>query len=223
MMEDIQVVAGARLVAFDWDQTLWNSWDAHVAAAEHAAGTVGVPLPPKARIASTFSLPFVRHLELLFPESTTEATREYMEYYHSSVGTLSTLFHGITQVLEDLKQRDVKLALLSNKRDVYGLKELASTEIGPLFDLILFRADGLAEKPDPQGLREIMGRLSVDREAVLYVGDSDVDVQCARRAGVASAAALWGSVDRKAVLDERPDHVLETPGEVLEVVAGWAG
>ena len=150
MKEGMQV-AGTRLVAFDWDQTLWNSWDAHVAAAEHAAGVVGVPLPPRARIASTFSLPFVRHLELLFPDSTTEATREYMEYYHSSVGTLSTLFDGVAQVLDDLKQRDVKLALLSNKRDVYGLNELASTEIGPMFDLVLFRGGRSGRKARPPG------------------------------------------------------------------------
>lgn len=110
---------------------------------------------------------FVRHLELLFPESTTEATREYMEFYHASVGTLSTLFHGVTQVLENLKHRDLKLAILPNKRDVYDLKELASTKIGSLFDLTRFREDGMAEKPDPQGRREIMVRLSVDSGAVL--------------------------------------------------------
>ena len=223
MKEDTRAVAGARLVAFDWDQTLWNSWDAHVAAAEHAARLVGDTLPPKTLIASTFSLPFARHLELLFPDNTIEATKEYMEFYHSGVGTLSSLFDGVTQVLEDLKQRGMKLALLSNKRDIYGLNELASTEIGPLFDLVLFRGDGLAQKPDPQGLHEIMNRLSVAKGAVLYVGDSDVDVQCARRAGVASAAALWGSVDRKAVLDERPDYLLETLVEVLEAASERVG
>ena len=53
---------------------------------------------------------------------------------------------------------------------------------------------------------------------MLFVGDSYVDVQCARRAGVASAAALWGSVDPKSVLKEKPNYVLETPAEVLEII-----
>ena len=57
--------------------------------------------------------------------------------------------------------------------------------------------------------------LSVDTEHVLYVGDSYVDVQCARRTGVACAAALWGSVDAETLLKEGPDYVWHRVLEVL--------
>ena len=55
-----------------------------------------------------------------------------------------------------------------------------------------------------------METLAVKKEEVLYVGDSYVDVQCAKKAGVTSGAALWGCVNVEAVLDEGPDLVVNS-------------
>ena len=160
-MGDTLVSAGVELVTFDWDQTLWNSWDVHVAAAEHAAGALGTVAPSEEWIASNFSVPFARHMELLFPRDTAEATRHYLDFYHSRVERLASLFDGVRQTLEDLKQRGARLALLSDKRRVYGVKELGSTDIAHLFDFVLFLDGARAHKPDPQGLHEVMEALSV--------------------------------------------------------------
>jgi pyrophosphatase PpaX len=209
-----------RLVTFDWDQTLWNSWDVHVAAAEHAAGVMGTAPPPKEWIASNFSVAFDRHMKLLFPENTREATRHYLEFYHSRVEHLASLFEGVTEMLAALKKRGAMLALLSDKRRVYGEQELGFAGIAHLFDSVLFLDGARAHKPHPQGLRQVMQALALDGEQVLFVGDSHVDVQCARRAGVASGAALWGSVGREALLKEHPDFVLEAPFEVVAALKG---
>jgi phosphoglycolate phosphatase len=58
-----------------------------------------------------------------------------------------------------------------------------------------------------------MEALEVSPEETLYVGDSHQDIDCAHRAGVRSAAALWGSVNREQVLARRPHYQLETVGE----------
>ena len=204
-----------KLIAFDWDQTLWNSWDVHVMAAQYAAGVLDLPAPSEERIASAFSVPFNQHLELLFPHNTHEATRHYLEFYHSRVKELGGLFEGVPEMLDALKGNGYLVALLSDKRQVHGSEELKSTGIAELFDYVLFLNDGRAYKPDPQGLCQVIDALSVKREETLYVGDSYMDVQCARRTGAASAAALWGSVNVEAVLNEEPDYVWHTVSEVL--------
>ena len=203
-----------KLIAFDWDQTLWNSWDLHLMAAHHAARAVGQPEPSEDLMASTFSVPFARYLEMVFPRDTQEATRHYMDYYHSRVQEYGNLFEGVPQTLKALRDGGAKVALLSDKQDIYGNVELSSAGISDLFDHVLFLDDGRAYKPDPEGLLQVVKSLSVKKEDVVYVGDSHVDVQCARRAGVSSAAALWGCVNVDAVLKEGPDFVLNDVSEV---------
>ena len=208
-------MAPLKLIAFDWDQTLWHSWDVHVSAARYAADQLDLPEPSEDLIASIFSVPFAQHLKILFAQATDQATEWYMEYYHSMGKELANLFAGVPEMLESLKADGYLVALLSDKRNVHGDKELESTTVAALFDYVLFRNGDRAYKPDPQGLRTIMEALSVKKEQTLYVGDSHVDIQCARNSGVTSAAALWGSVNVDAVLSERPDYTLHGVEDVL--------
>ena len=208
-----------KLIVFDWDQTLWNSWDIHVMAAGHAADVLNLPRPKDERIAATFSVPFDQHMEMLFHNNTQKATAHYLEFYHSRVGELGGLFNGVPEMLTALRDSGYLLALLSDKRRVYGSVELQSVRIADLFDHTEFLDDDRAYKPDPQGLQQVMNALSVCNERVLYVGDSYVDVQCARRTGVASGGALWGSVNAKALLGERPDYVWNSVADVSAALA----
>ena len=207
-----------QLIAFDWDQTLWNSWDIHVRAAQHAAEVLGLPIPSEEWIAAAFSVPIDRHMEMLFPQDTQRATERYMEFYHSRVSDMGHLYEGVPEMLEALKSKEYLLALLSDKRQVYGNQELKSTGFAYLFDYVLFLDGGHTYKPDPRGLIRVMNALSVAPKDVLYVGDSYVDVQCARRAGVVCAAALWGCVNVDAVLKEGPDYVVHSVPEVLDAL-----
>ena len=101
-----------------------------------------------------------------------------MEFYHSRVTELGELFDGVPEMLDTLKEQGYTLALLSDKGEVYGTRELESMGIGGLFDYVLFMTGGRAYKPDPAGLRQVMDALSVGKDQALYVGDSHVDVQC---------------------------------------------
>ena len=204
-----------KLIAFDWDQTLWHSWTVHVMAAQHAAKTLGIPAPTEGWIASNFSVPFLQHMKLVFPEHTQEATRHYMDFYHSNVGDLAYLFEGVHETIELLKSKGYLIAIVSDKRREYGMRELETTAVANLFDHVLFLDGQRAYKPDPEGLVQVMDALSVAKEEVLYVGDSHVDVRCAKNAGAKGGAALWGSLDAEAVLTQKPDYAWHNVGEII--------
>lgn len=190
-----------KLITFDWDQTLWDSWKIHVSAVHHAAKTVGLALPSEDTIASAYySAPFDQHMEMIFAEATQRCMPHYLEFYDENVHRLAGLFDGVTETLETLTARGYLLAILSDKAEPYGSAELARSGVSHLFAGALFLKDGRPNKPDPQGLRQVMDQLSIEAKDVLYVGDSQVDIQCARRAGASSAAALWGTMNPEGLL-----------------------
>ena len=208
-----------RLIVFDWDQTLLNGWALHLKAVAHAALTTKQPVPPDDLIVDRYySMPFFEHLESLLPISTPEAVRVYLEFYDRNVGAMSRLFEGAAETLEELKASGLSLGLLSDKVKEYGVSELERSGISRLFDLALFKADGRANKPDPTGLGMVCSALNTSPHQTLYVGDSWVDVKCARSLGAGSGAALWGSMAPEKALAENPDYIFHSVSELVDLL-----
>lgn len=207
-----------KAVVFDWDLTLWNSWDIHVWLLGQTAQALGLPRPEPASIASHHSLPFHQHFACFFPAEPQRALDTYLKLYREALPRMAYLFPGIRETLHALKAKGYRLAVFSDKRPVFGLPELELTGIGHLLDYVLFQADGRPYKPDPQGLLQVLKALKVRPGEALYVGDSHEDVACARRAGVTSAAALWASVNREMVLAQGPNYCWERVDQVLTTV-----
>ena len=154
-------------------------------------------------------------MEMIFAEAVHRSMPHYLEFYDENVHRLAGLFDGVAETLETLTARGYLLAILSDKAEPYGSAELARSGVAHLFADSLFLKDGRPNKPDPQGLLQVMDQLSVEPKEVLYVGDSQADIQCARRAGASSAAALWGSMNREGLLKEAPDYAFDSITELL--------
>ena len=73
-------------------------------------------------------------------------------------------------------------------------------------------------KPDPTGALAIARELQIDPAAFLYVGDTGVDMDCARRAGMVSVGALWGFRPREELVAHHAAHLITTPGELLSLL-----
>ena len=69
-----------------------------------------------------------------------------------------------------------------------------------------------------QVVREILADTDAESGAVLYAGDSGVDMDTARAAGVRSVGVTWGFRDRAELYEHGADHVVDRPGEILELL-----
>ena len=83
-----------------------------------------------------------------------------------------------------------------------------------MIDRSVFFADGMLPKPDPAGLQDVMESLEVSPEECLFIGDSYRDIECAKRAGAWSGAALWASVEPELVIALQPEFVWNKVGDV---------
>ena len=203
-----------KAVVFDWDLTLWNSWDIHLSLMDQTADALGYPRPIPADIGKEYSRPFLEHLAWFFPGDQKQVEDTYMAFYRAAVWQEPRLYPGVPELLKQLKENGYRVAILSDKREVFGVPEFEYSNLGAAIDRALFFADAMAPKPDPSGLQDLMRLLDVSPSECLFVGDSHRDIECARRAGAWSGAALWASVERELVLAQKPDFQWERVGEV---------
>ena len=207
-----------ELVVFDWDQTLWNSWNFHVKTIGRTAASLGVEPPSEEQVAASFIGPFVRHVGNLFPRNPDEAMEVYMGLYIDHIKDSGGLFPAVADTLTALKDAGYLLALFSDKRQKYGRMELEISGVGSLFDHVRFLDSRRPYKPNPMGLQQVLETLTMEPHNAMYVGDSPVDIQCARRCGMAGMAALWGSLNRDALIHESPTHTCQNIWELLDVL-----
>ena len=205
-----------KLLVFDWDQTLWNSWDLHVAGVWHAADLLGLARPPVKEIAPHYSMPIIRHIGEMFPDNTQAVYDLYQEFYRTQMFKLGHLYEGVFDALASLKTRGYTMAVMSDKRGRYGTQEAADSNVEKLFDSLHFREEEGIYKPDARRLQVILDELEVPAQESLVVGDSHVDVECAHNAKADSAAALWGSVNPTATLEQAPKYVWNSVDEMLD-------
>ncbi len=203
-----------KAVVFDWDLTLWNSWDIHLSLMNQTADALGYPRPTPADLGREYSRPFLEHLAWFFPGGQEKVEGTYMGFYHASVWEERRLYPGVAELLQRLKDNGYRTAILSDKRQVFGVPEFEHSNLGASVDQAIFFTDGMAAKPDPSGLQDLMRSFEVSPSECLFVGDSHRDIECARRAGAWSGAALWATVERERVLAMEPEFRWERVDDV---------
>ncbi len=118
-------------------------------------------------------------------------SKAYNTAYENDPLFLITAYDGIEALLQKLKRDGVKLAVLSNKPDNVTTV-IAAQSFPGVFDIVCGQRDGVPRKPDPTALNSMISQLGVNKEDVLYIGDSGVDMQTAAATGVKPCGVLWG-------------------------------
>ncbi len=136
----------------------------------------------------------------------------------------STLYPGIDKMLTALEKDGVFLGILSNKP-----QEFTRTTVQYFFSQWDFQeVQGYDPrvyplKPDPTALLSLMEKWDCKMEEVLYVGDSDVDMEVAKNAGVKGVGVSWGFRGAKELIESGADVVVDRPEEILEIVEASKG
>ena len=211
------------LIVFDWDQTLWDGWELHLQGFWHTADALGLPRPSAEAIAALCSSPLSEQIEGLFQEKLESVLEVFRDFYARWMMELGRPYEGAAEAVGRLKEQGYRLAVLSDKRRSYGWAEAEQSGLAALFDGMHFREEWMRYKPHPERLQRILQEQGVSGQEALYVGDSHVDVACARNAGLAGAAALWGSVNHTATLAQQPRYVWNTLGEMEAALGSGAG
>lgn len=126
-------------------------------------------------------------------------------------------YDGVPEMIRDLKEDGVKVAIVSNKAD-FAVKELNEYYFKK-FDLpAIGEKENVRRKPAPDTVFQALEELSVSRERAIYVGDSDVDIMTADNAGIPCISVLWGFRSRKFLEERHAKYFAEKPEDVLHLL-----
>jgi len=211
----------ADTLIFDLDGTLLDTiWDL-CDSANYALSECGFPERNITEIKSFIGNGVEMLIRRAVPANTSEEKIQEclslfkIHYMHNSKN-LTKPFRGITLMLKNLKKKGFKIAVMSNKFDI-AVKKLCDDYFCGLTDAAIGESINIPPKPSPDGVYKILELLNSEKNKTVIIGDSEVDIQTAKNAGVYSIGVLWGYRDEKVLTDAGADELIDSP-ERLEMI-----
>lgn len=211
------------LAIFDLDGTLLNTIADLADAANYALRQAGFPEHSPAAYPYFVGNGVVRLLERVLPED--ERSRDnvdrlhrwFVEYYGSHLAVHTQPYPGIAELLHELRDNGVDIAVASNKYQA-AVTELIGTFF-PDVEWVSVRGqrEGIPVKPDPSIVFGVLSDWPTPKSQVIYVGDSGLDMVTARRASVTSVGVTWGFRSEQELRDNYADYIVSTPNRILHL------
>ena len=217
------------VVSFDLDGTLVDTAEEIAAAANAMLADAGLPPRPVDEIAGLIGAgtrALVRRLHERAGAAAPEAGSpddwygRFERHYAAIAGTRARPYPGCRATLARLRAGGVRLACVTNKEARFADRVLRAARLDADFELVV-GGDSLAHrKPDASVLEHVVHALGADPKGAAHVGDSRIDVEAARNAGVAAWAVPWGYNAGEPIEAARPDRLFASLPEIADVVLG---
>jgi phosphoglycolate phosphatase len=137
--------------------------------------------------------------------------------YNESCINKTKPYNGIIDLLDELKSRKIKLSVFSNKADKLT-KKIVKTLMPNYFDIIMGLSSEAHKKPNPLGALQISEKLRISPENMIYIGDTNVDMQTANNAGMYGVGAIWGFRTREELISGGAKYIAKYPKDLLSII-----
>jgi phosphoglycolate phosphatase len=209
-----------RLILFDLDGTLVDSREDVANALNHALAACGLPPLSVARVAGMIGGGVVNLIQTALGDDNRSRFKKtlasFREHYSEHLLDHTVLYPGVRETLARLGS--CAKAVLTNKPTDYSLKILEGLAIGGFFTEVMGGDRKQAKKPAPDAVHELLNRFSLRAEEALMVGDSTIDIETGRNAGIRTGAVTYGFGRRVDLEAARPDYLLDTIRQLAVIV-----
>lgn len=212
-----------RLAVFDLDGTLLDAFEDITKAANHVRTHCGLEALSLSEVKLHVGHGARQLVEgVLPPESTPELIedcyRRLISYYYELTDSTAHLYDGVEETLRQIKGAGIITAVASNKPHEISLQVVAGMGLSELIDDVIGEQDNIPRKPAPDPLLYLMKRHGVAPESTIMVGDTEIDIQCAKAAGVRVACVTYGQYNALHLEAYEPDFIADTFSDIGEFI-----
>lgn len=140
----------------------------------------------------------------------------FLSYYSEHLLDNTFFFPGVTETLKFFSYK--KMAVISNKPEALSINTLKGLGIYNFFKSVVGGDSLEQKKPAPEPVLKVLEDLNVDREKAIIVGDSYVDIEAGKAAGIMTCGVTYGFKIRDAILKAGPDFMIDHLAELKEII-----
>lgn len=214
-----------KLAIFDLDGTLFDTTRAMQICGNYALEALGLPTFPAKAYAGFSGGGVEDYVFAILDAAGDREHKNFDEFWrlycekNLEVGTAPNVpFEGIVPMLQALKEKGVKLSVLSNKDHESCVRIVEEIFGEGVFDVIRGNIPELPPKPHPAGMEAVLRDTGFSREDCFYVGDTQVDMETGKNAGVFTVAVLWGYRSKEVLSAFSPEAIVSSPDEILDLL-----
>ncbi len=205
-------------VVFDMDGTLLDTLEDLRDAVNYALRAHGMPERTTEEIRRFVGNGVRKLLVRSVPEGDKNPEFEavfqvFREYYAVHSNDKTHAYKGVTELLKKLRDAGYAVAIVSNKPDA-AVKNLNQIYFDGIVETAIGEREGMDKKPAPDMVWKAIEELGKTKETAVYVGDSEVDIETARNAGLPCISVLWGFRERDFLAARGAQVFAEAPEEV---------
>lgn len=208
-----------KLMIFDLDGTVLDTLEDLAVSTNYALAQHGFPQRSIDEVRRFVGNGIGKLIERAVPDNTAlekiQAVLEtFKQHYGEHCANRTRPYDGIMELLDDLKERKIQTAVVSNKAD-FAVQELCERYFPGRFDFVVGEREGIRRKPCPDSVNEVLRTLHAEAQEAVYVGDSDVDVDTAANAGMDMIGVSWGFRGRAFLTEHGAVRIADRPEDIL--------
>ncbi|HKM76153.1 MAG TPA: HAD-IA family hydrolase [Candidatus Bathyarchaeia archaeon] len=204
-------------VIFDVDGTLVNNLGLIVKSFNFAVGDIMNRKFSRKEVYSRFG-PTLEDMieEAVSNKEAKDAIQRYHSFYKKCFHRYARIYPMINQLVSELGNACIPISICTGSDARMTKTTLEETGLRDEFSIVVTADEVHRPKPDPEGLIRATTLMRANPDQTIYVGDAVRDIEAARRAGIRSAAALWGFTKSDDLKAHHPDFAFNNPREALD-------
>ena len=211
-----------KLILFDFDYTLVDSSQAVERCINYALSNMGVDEVSFEAACKTIGLSLSTVYKALTGDDDINKSRVFVKLFAQKANevmvNLTCVYDSVPSTLRLLKERGLKLGIVSNKYR-YRIEAILEKEgLDNLFDIIIGSEDMTKHKPDPEGVIRAADLMAIKQEDIIYVGDSLVDAQTVKDLKVSFVAVLTGTTAKEEFKDYKALGIIKDISELVDFI-----
>lgn len=212
-----------KSIIFDLDGTLLDTIEDLANACNYALTTLGYETHEVEKYKTFIGNGRYKLIERMLPEGNKDieniekALKLFDDYYEKHMIDMTKPYDGIMNMLDNLMDKGIKIAVVSNKPHEFTI-EVVKNYFGNRFEVVYGHMKNTKEKPDPWAVLEVIKKFNVNKDECLYIGDSEIDINTAKNAGVKSVGVEWGFRGKGELESAGADYIVNKPEEILEIL-----